>query len=351
MRGLLRWIGGLLLGACAGVALAAPPAATSSPTCQGTFLNPITDVCWSCMFPIKVGGVALLSMGQEDTGGSGGNPFCFCTGPGLPTAGIKVEFWEPARLFEAVRKPHCYPSLGGVVLDPGVTAPSHNQKRIADGEQALSFYQAHWYTNPIMYWLEVIADDPCLEQGSFDLAYATEFDPLWNDTVLSFVLAPESALFANPLAKAACAADCVSATMGFPLNTLFWCVGCQGSMYPLTGYVAQHVGGVQASALLAARMANKLHKQGLMWAGSGDSGLCGFYPQLLMDKTNYKMQLTYPVPQTAKIDGRCCQPIGRTTVDYGAGKEIPYIGEDFAYQVFRKRSCCSGSAVWQTVNP
>ncbi len=169
--------------------------------------------------------------------------------------------------------------------------------------------------------------------------------------MLSFVLAPESALFANPLAKAACAADCVAATAGFPLNTLFWCVGCQGSMYPLTGYVAQHVGGVQASALLAARMANKLHKQGLMWAGSGDSGLCGFYPQLLMDKTNYKMQLTYPVPQTAKIDGKCCQPIGRTTVDYGAGKEIPYIGEDFAFQVFRKRSCCSGSAVWQTVNP
>lgn len=70
-----------------------------------------------------------------------------------------------------------------------------------------------------------------------------------------------------------------------------------------------------------------------------------------MDKTNYKSQLTFPVPSTQKITGRCCQPYGRTTAVWGAGKEFPYQGEDFAYQIFRKRSCCSGSSSWNFSTP
>ena len=31
--------------------------------------------------------------------------------------------------------------------------------------------------------------------------------------------------------------------------------------------------------------------------------MCGYYPQPIMDKTNYKFQLTYPVAQTTKIVG------------------------------------------------
>jgi conjugal transfer pilus assembly protein TraU len=112
-------------------------------------------------------------------------------------------------------------------------------------------------------------------------------------------------------------------------------------MYPLTGHVGAHIGGVQASALLAQRMTNKLHRELLMWAGSGESGLCGFYPQVLMDKQNYKLQMVYPIPNTTKIAGRCCQPYGRTTAVWGAGKEFPVKGEDFVYQIFRKRNCCA----------
>jgi len=323
----------------------------TTPTCKGKFPNPITDICWSCMFPMKVGGGTLISASQEDSGnGASGNPFCFCgNGTVNPKVGIKIDFWEPSRLFEAVRAPHCYPSLGGVMLDPGIAAPAHQQNRSKtpkDSATRSSFYNTHWYTNPIMYWLEVVLDNNCLEHGAFDVAYATEYDPLWNDTQLSFLLAPDSALFANPIAIAACAADCVMATLGFPSNTLFWCSGCQGMMYPLSGWVATHIGAVQATTLLMQRMTNKLHRQGLMWAASGEGGLCGLYPQIIMDKTNYKSQMLFPIPNTAKIAGRCCQPYGRTTVLTGAGKEIPYIGEDFAYQIFRKRSCCGGSTAW-----
>ena len=53
-----------------------------------------------------------------------------------------------------------------------------------------------------------------------------------------------------------------------------------------------------------------------------------------MDKTAYKTQLTYPIPNTDKEGRRCCQPSGRTTVLWGAGKEYPVRGEDFAFMLF-----------------
>ena len=59
--------------------------------------------------------------------------------------------------------------------------------------------------------------------------------------------------------------------------------------------------------------------------------------------THYKMQMVYPVPATAKDAGQCCQPYGRTTMIWGAGKSYPVSGEDFAYQIFRKRNCCAGA--------
>ncbi|MDA4835001.1 TraU family protein, partial [Enterobacter hormaechei] len=48
--------------------------------------------------------------------------------------------------------------------------------------------------------------------ASFDVAYMTEIDPLWNDDVLTTLINPEVALFNNPIAVAACAADCVAAS-------------------------------------------------------------------------------------------------------------------------------------------
>ena len=75
-----------------------------------------------------------------------------------------------------------------------------------DSQTRNSFYHAHWYANPILTWLEVLLDFPCLEKGSLDLAYLTEVDPLWADDELTAILNPEAVLFANAPAKAACAA-------------------------------------------------------------------------------------------------------------------------------------------------
>lgn len=306
--------------------------------CQGSFANPITDICWSCMFPMNLGGASLLTMDQEDTENPGGF-LCFCSSP--PTIGIKTSFWEPARRVDVTRTPYCFVSLGGVSIDPGIRAPEGEVRLQADNTRQSS-WQAHWYVDPILYYLEVILDNPCLETGGFDVAYLTEIDPTWNDDELTMLLNPETFLFGNPIAQAACAGDCVLSSAGFGSNALFWCAGCNGSIYPFNGHVQAHVSLVQASSLVAQRMTAKLHREFLMWGTYGDDAMCGYYAQPVMDKTQYKYHMLYPVAQTEKINGRCCQPFGRTSAVWGAGRSFPYSGEDFSYQIFRKRSCCMG---------
>lgn len=316
---------------------------SSSALCSGKFANPITDYCWSCMFPMTIANQKVMIAQQEDNNSSEGtSAICACQNP--PRVGIMSGFWEPTRLIEITRNPYCFPSLGGMKIDFGVLAPSHARPKLP-GNARSSFYNVHWYTNPLLFWLEVLMDDACLEKGVFDLAYITELDPLWADSTLTFLINPDASLFGNVIAQAACAADCVQASAGFANKDLYWCSGCQGSIYPLNGWIGSHITPVQASSLLVSRMTAKLHRELLMWGASGSDGQCGYYPQPLMDKTNYKFSMVYPIPQTKKIFGKCCQPYGRTTALWGAGRTYPVKGEDFAYQIFRKRNCCTGNLV------
>jgi len=94
--------------------------------------------------------------------------------------------------------------LGNSTIGYGI----HGAKESSQAQQ--SFYQVHWYVYPVIYWLELLVDFLCLEKQSFDVAYITELDPLWNEDELSFILNPEAVLFGNPIAQAACAADCAA---------------------------------------------------------------------------------------------------------------------------------------------
>src|SRR3546814_17195329 len=97
----------------------------------------------------------------------------------------------------------------------------------------------HWDVYLWLYWMEILTDFVCFEQASFDIAYMTEFYPLWQYDSLAALINPEAIIFANPLAKAACAGDCIAGTVNLPLDQLFWCAGCQGGMYPLNGKIGR----------------------------------------------------------------------------------------------------------------
>ncbi|RFP91848.1 conjugal transfer protein TraU, partial [Pseudomonas fluorescens] len=53
-----------------------------------------------------------------------------------------------------------------------------------------------------------------------------------------------------------------------------------------------------------------------------------------------------PKPETAKIAGKCCSPIGRSAILTESNTEFPLPGyKDFGYGIFRKRDCCGGATL------
>jgi conjugal transfer pilus assembly protein TraU len=200
-------------------------------------------------------------------------------------------------------------------------------------------YQAHYYVYPLFYLLELLGDFICFEQASFDLAYMTEIDPTWNDDTLAALVYPETVVFDFPLAQVACAADCVAATAALPLDQLFWCAGCNGSMYPMTGNIGNSDTMDQSMRLAAERMVFKMHRTALAWGTMGDQGLCGKYIMPIMRKQQYRLQMVNPVAATT---GRyACQPPGGSTAVQLTSHTYPVVGEDVGYLLWRKRNCCA----------
>ncbi|MDR3155772.1 MAG: TraU family protein, partial [Holosporaceae bacterium] len=286
--------------------------------CVGRFVNPMTDICWSCLFPITICGMKV-SPGGEDIS----NPkkiICQCPAPPplFVRYGLPISFWEPVRLIDVTRTKFCLVNMGGISIG-GDSIRGHGN--VASGNTSNgtkhSFYQVHYYVYPVLYWLELLTDFVCMERSQFDVAYITEFDPLWNDDETAFILNPEAAIFANPIAQAACAADAIAATAGFPLDAMFWCAGCQGSIYPYTGNVNYHISGVQASLLLVTRMLAKLHRECIAHGTIGEAGMCSPYLMPIMMKSQYKQQMLYPSATTGsggRASSPCCKPLGRTDV-------------------------------------
>lgn len=296
--------------------------------CVGSFVNPITDVCWDCLFPIKIAGIEVVK-GDFDPGSP--NKFlCVCARPGIPipVPGIPIGFWEPARLVDVTKSPMCMVNLGGVSL-----GSSHLKGVKEDGEGTL--YHVHWYIYPVLYWLELLLDFICLDTAAFDIAYMTEYDPLWADDSKSAILNPEALLFGNPIAVGSCIVDCLTSSVGLSNDLMFWCSGCQGCLYPMSGNTSYHNGGVNSALLIVSKFIAKGHRSLMLWGYYGNQGMCGRYPMPIIKKSQYRVQMTYPIPET-----KSCKRIGQSAVLWQGGKEYPIRGEDFGFLIWRKRDCC-----------
>ena len=304
-------------------------------SCSGQFINPITDVCWKCLFPISLGPAKLSSGKIKDTPNPK-KPICFCKGK-IPPIGIPIGFWEPVRIAEVTRVPYCMMSLGGVRLAGSSGKYGGVGRKGGRPSDKQSQYHAHWYIYPVMYLFELLTDFVCLEKNSFDVGYITEFDPLWNDDKKSLILNPEAMLFGNPVTQTMCAVDALAASTDLPRDELFWCAGSQGSIYPFTGFVAAHYTGVQASQLIVQKMMAKLHRQLLMWRTSGttDKEICDKSIAPKIKKSQYRIQMIYP-----KVE-KTCHPLGASTFFSEMGVETPGKSCGFVYLIWRKRNCCA----------
>lgn len=309
--------------------------------CGGRFFNPITDICWRCMLPIKIGAFPTVNSGQEDSPSGIKSPVCICNDQkilGIPKVGLRISFFEPVRIVEVVKEPGCSPTLGGITVFPNLWK-GHGGIEVGNDLTQKSFYHVHEFAYPVLALLEVMTSGICFILGGVDLLYITELDETWINSETASFLNPEAALFGNVVAKSACMADALAANLTFGLDALFWCAGSWGSMYPFVGHDVSSISPVQSTSLLATRFLAKMHRQGMRWGSLGIDTLCNEYPIPFIKKSLYKLQLAYPLPQT--IGPRCCQPIGRSSLIWGSGKRFPVQGEDFSYVLFQKRECCA----------
>jgi len=312
------------------------PMQSMASICKGHFVNPITDVCWDCMFPLTIGHSKAVKGSYPDTDNSKITKYvCACDSDVGVRFGLSIGFWEPFALVDVTRKPYCMVNLGGITLNMGHKGLGGSQSPIEEGYGA--FYYVHWYKYPLMYWLNVIASLGCMQNDGFDILYPSELDPTWNDSELAFILNPEATLFTNTVSRASCAADATKALKSTAIDSLFWCQGSQGSTYPLTGFVANQTSPISASLLLAERVDFKLHRLGAIRDSvSRDSpALCRTYTSSILPKTRYRYQMVNTIP-----DGKQCHPFGKSVTTWEAGHTLPNDGDNFGFLIWRKRNCC-----------
>lgn len=315
------------------ISLLIVPLFGSASICKGHFINPITDICWDCLFPITIGNAKLVT-GDEPDLPNPSSPVCLCPAGVLYRLGLTIGYWEPFALVDVTRKPYCMVNLGfqmnikGGGLG-GSATPSPSGRN--------GFYYVHWYKYPVIYWLQLLTSMACMQSGDFDVAYLTELDPTWNNSQFAFALNPESLLFSNPIAQVACAADATKTFFGTAIDPLFWCQGALGPSYPLTGHVAAQYSPLQAAALLSERMDFKMHREGLIEDSVGENApaLCHTYPSAVLPKSRYRYELVNTIPEADQ-----CHPFGQSTTLWEIGHTQPADGDNFGFLIWRKRNCC-----------
>lgn len=306
-------------------------AKASAPACEGHFVNPISDICWKCLFPLSIGNVQVASGSAPDTENPS-SPIQICPMGVLYRIGMAIGYWEPFALTDVTREPYCMVNLG-FSMSSGRDGSGGSVRQ--DGESTTAFYHVHWYKYPLTWWLNIITDLGCMQGGDLDIGYLSEIDPTWDDSSLASILSPEAFLFNNPIAQGACAADATASAGSMPLNSLFWCAGSHGGMYPFTGYTSGDRSPQATSVLLSERMAYKLHRQGMIMNSVGkDNDVCFEYPSPIIPKDRYRYQMVNMYPDTAQ-----CHPFGRSVMTWEAGHAAPSSRQNFGYLIWRKRNC------------
>lgn len=113
----------------------------------------ITDICWECVFPIKVAGVAIS--GSDDAArvpdGAATRPFCMCwDNLGAPKPGVTTSFWQPNRLAEYQRVSGCSSVLNGIRFPFDRLNQGTQNRATEKPNDNFTFRHYHYYAFPVM---------------------------------------------------------------------------------------------------------------------------------------------------------------------------------------------------------
>ena len=319
-----------------------PAAAADTPGCPDAAVisgNLITNVDWDAVLPIRIAGITVGGGSSGIPSGAANETACVCNdSAGVPHPGFTMSMWAPAQLEELVRVPGCMPTLGAVQLKLSnlrlLGTAGRGDREQNDG----SFYHYHSYSFPLLYMLNLLDNKECMAGGytDLDLMYMSELDPTWNNDDLAFFANPEAAAVANPIAQSACPVDATAAMTGSPLDSLFWCAGSWGGLYPLSGngYAIGSLG--DRTSLLATRAIAAQTRRGLMYRTIGNDALCNGVLDPTFTKSGYKMSEFFPI-----AEGSGTHPIGQTSLIWGEYRQVPGTGEDAVYILWRWVDCCA----------
>lgn len=297
-----------------------------------SFMDPVNDIAWDCIFPISIMGVPL-DFGEHPPDQPDSQMICSCPGKGIVGEGFMVGFWEPARMVETVSDPWCFPGIG---MDLGSTSGTgwgySGGGRLSRGVARTSFQHFHYYIMPVWAMLNLFTDIPCLSsEKSFDLAMVSEVRPDWHDDLMAAQLYPETALMANAASIFACIADAVASVAERPIDALYWCMGTWGTTYPMSGHM--EVGDyVVANAATAGKAMYVQARTGMLVDRAVN--YCEATPMPIWVKSHWRLQEIDP-----SVDRRC-HAIGDPGITWTQNKNIPGKTDNFSWILFRKVSCC-----------
>lgn len=320
--------------------------------CNNKFPNLVTDICWDCMFPVRIGGKAVMSKANMPdnlsaiTGNADDyNPdsySCSCEVDGKTYVGVYVSFWEPHRVMEVIPQPGCFSFLFGMDMTETFNTGYGSKGKSPRPENEKSFQHVHYYAAPLMEMLSIMVNaDFCRDKmmSGLDIAYLTEVDPVWNDDELSALLYAEVGLFSNPIAQTLCVVDCLAASLNYPINQLFFCAGCWGGIYPMTGNVLQVGSFVTTSSLQATKLLARLARYPVPPAVEHDTSSslakCGGVIRPFLKKSQYRINTLAPIAESIDY-----HTIGESSLLWGESRVVPGVGEDQTYVFWRKKNCC-----------
>lgn len=314
--------------------------------CAGSFINPITEVRWSCMFPISLGGIsadtipvpeAALAILSDKMSIGAISPMCTCGDP-IPRVGLTFAMNTVFRIVESVKDPFCFPTLG-MQIGAGPFGTG-GQFTGTESASATTFNYTHLVSFVPTQLLNLFIDSVCLQLSEpyspLSVIGLSEFEPWARSSEMALYLAPESILFANPVAQAYCMVDSMLTLAEFTDPIGYWCAGGH-SIFPLSNHTTE-TEYVDAASINAAKYLFKLARSMQLLSCYGSIATCSCVPMPIWNKMEYRLQIAKPVPDIF------CRRIGKPSLTWNIPNKNPALvpsADNLLFLIWRHRDCCA----------
>lgn len=265
-------------------------------------------------------------------------------------AGFKMQMVEPIGFIETTNTPWHFVGLG-IKMDKSFR---RKQGTSRDTSTGINFRHAHFIIFPPLGWsIGLVQDYVCFERGNiFNMAYLSEVIPSYNNDVVALAeeaVKPVSKIwFANPVAEMACAVDCSSSSIGKPINSLYWCNGCRGSVGAGDTGWSDSSNPYEEAETVAYGVLNRMHAYGGMLKTK--ESFFSYNPAGTSLKSTYCKARYFPVIikdqyylQLAKRDESWdAEPFGKIRFHYDFKSTVADEDANF-FWLWRERDMCAGA--------